>query len=341
MDTFFEYLAIRKKDENDLSDITWAMCLASDYFKIKFLNFFFPNDKFDNSAIIKREYTGKNNSRVDFYIENSCKEKYIIECKINDRNYHFEQYAEDFEISNDKMGFISNYKIYKKGFITKTWDELWDILFKSLSDLQPDTKEFALIKGYLAFLKKVCRLNTINMNDKLSYKEMFSVYNFMVLLKKTINKINTEKYYLKSDDLPYSRKSQKELPLGSDGYYFDIIFLTEITTFPDIKEKPVKGCVGISYNNPLDKKFPVITFYFEEGEIEKNVYDLLSSNIKKIDYKSEFFNNPYYEDYDKSYCFDLPEKKLEEYENQPLEKQGELIEKFITSVIEVSFNLKS
>ncbi|SNR51015.1 hypothetical protein SAMN06265371_104145 [Lutibacter agarilyticus] len=37
---FFENIAYRKRNENDLSDITWAACCTSPSFQLLFLNFF-------------------------------------------------------------------------------------------------------------------------------------------------------------------------------------------------------------------------------------------------------------------------------------------------------------
>ena len=66
---FFEYLAERKYHENDLSDITYALCYANDNFRKCFLNFCFKdeNDSVDiDTRDLTREYSIED-SRPDFY----------------------------------------------------------------------------------------------------------------------------------------------------------------------------------------------------------------------------------------------------------------------------------
>ncbi len=121
---FFENLAYRKRNENDLSDVTWALCMASHSFQTLFLNFFFSSVEFSDITMFEREKS-EGDSRPDFLIENSGL-IYLIECKINDRNHHFEQYTSTFGIPNERLGYITNYKMFKDGFIVKTWEEFYD-----------------------------------------------------------------------------------------------------------------------------------------------------------------------------------------------------------------------
>lgn len=52
---FFEYLATRRYKENDLSDITWALCHACPDFKRIFIHFFFPDLEIDLIEYFERE----------------------------------------------------------------------------------------------------------------------------------------------------------------------------------------------------------------------------------------------------------------------------------------------
>ena len=94
---FISNLSFRLNKENDLSDITWAMCETSDLFLTEFLAFFFPNVDFDE-VTLQRE-VANDDSRPDFYFEYNDK-IYLIECKIWDRNHHFAQYTKRFGNQN-------------------------------------------------------------------------------------------------------------------------------------------------------------------------------------------------------------------------------------------------
>ncbi len=96
INSFFFNLASKFYKENDLSDVTWAMCQASELFLQRFLKFFFNRD-FLKTIEIRREISAEEEgARVDFYIEyyNELGERelYLIEAKIGDHNQHFGQY---------------------------------------------------------------------------------------------------------------------------------------------------------------------------------------------------------------------------------------------------------
>ena len=92
--------------ENDLSDITWALCNASHKFKEVFLKFFFPEIQISPDVVIEREIS-KDDSRPDFVIHNGS-ELYIIENKINDQAHHFGQYEKAFKVTPERFGYIAN-----------------------------------------------------------------------------------------------------------------------------------------------------------------------------------------------------------------------------------------
>lgn len=69
--SFFRNLAVRFRKENDLSDITWALCEASPTFKGIWIRFFFGDElNPDDIDWIQREATfDDKGSRVDFLIK--------------------------------------------------------------------------------------------------------------------------------------------------------------------------------------------------------------------------------------------------------------------------------
>lgn len=89
---FFEALSERAYKENDLSDVTYAMCGADVKFRQFFLDFFFKDAHLDASKVtIEREHS-EANGRPDFWIKDEEGIGYIVEVKIWDGNHHFEQY---------------------------------------------------------------------------------------------------------------------------------------------------------------------------------------------------------------------------------------------------------
>ena len=52
---FFRFLSDKFRKENDLSDITWAMCQSCESFRQYFLKFFFPEIQLDEDISIERE----------------------------------------------------------------------------------------------------------------------------------------------------------------------------------------------------------------------------------------------------------------------------------------------
>ena len=54
---YFKYCSWKFAKENDLSDITWAMCMSSEVFRDSFLLFFFPNMVIEKDILIPRIMT--------------------------------------------------------------------------------------------------------------------------------------------------------------------------------------------------------------------------------------------------------------------------------------------
>lgn len=91
MNRFFKAIASRMWKENDLSDITYALCESNESFKQFFLDFFFKEAHLEAKlAKIIREHSVED-SRPDFWID-TPQGTYIVEVKIWGANHHFKQY---------------------------------------------------------------------------------------------------------------------------------------------------------------------------------------------------------------------------------------------------------
>ena len=180
---FFSNLGYRKYTENDLSDVTAAMCWTSDRFYRYFVSFFFGDIQGKQLSPIKREEIG-GSGRVDFWFEIDGV-AHIIECKIWDKNQHFGDYEFFFNVSREQFGWIGNYSPEKewlnKGYKAHTWEEFYDDL---LINIPEDEEDKSLWEGYAEYLKRVC--NIIKINKKMNTKGIYSLYVFNTILQKEV-----------------------------------------------------------------------------------------------------------------------------------------------------------
>lgn len=185
LDKFFSKLGDRFKKENDLSDITWALAESNATFRTLFLKFFFAqHESFEQIKIFKREHSD-GGCRPDFYISTPNFE-YVIECKIDDRNHHFEDYLNQFP--NVKLGYIANYKLPPiAGFEIRTWNEFKNYL-KGITGTHVDDSTKKILQSYITYLSKVCSLIEV---EKMNLSNLSSLYQFNQLIKKVITSIES------------------------------------------------------------------------------------------------------------------------------------------------------
>ncbi len=166
LNLFFEALAARAYKENDLSDVTYAMCQSDSVFKRFFLDFFFPKANLSSEdAIFEREHSA-DNGRPDFWIRVN-NTTYIVEVKIWDGSHHFEQYNETLREENQcepkyawqYLGYITNYKLEHEEVTVKTWKDMYEEL-KSKNGFDDPT-----IIAYMSYVKSVCGFETCNIDN--------------------------------------------------------------------------------------------------------------------------------------------------------------------------------
>lgn len=307
IESFLDILSGRKRSENDLSDITWALCLSSHSFQSLFLNFFFPDTEFLNITKFEREKS-EGDSRPDFLIENNGI-IYLIECKIYDRNHHFAQYTSTFNIPNERLGYITNYNMTQNGFLVKTWEGLYDQVANNLPESE---NEKALWIGYLKYLKSVCGI--IKITKKMDLKGMYSLYSFTELLKKLVNRTET------NFELRYYSNKNIQGGNGISGCYFEIKYSND-------KIKTTWAWIGIYF----ERENPLICIGFEDKQNwGKPVYDIIDKQLDKIE-TDEYCTKPYRED--GAIWFELADVKHKEFDSTDLEGQIQLIKNFMDRVI--------
>jgi hypothetical protein len=303
-----ENISKRLSSENALSDITWAYAQTNEKFKHYFLAFFF--DKFSLSEeilLFTREFT-RADSRPDFFIETE-KGEYIIECKIFDRNHHFEQYRLSFPKA--QFGYIANYKITKRDDIQmRTWNEFYNYLQNIITNLT-DEKEIAFLKSFNAYLKPVCYITNIKIMKLDSLTSLHS-------LNSTIRKILNENEKL--GEIEYDGKV-KNIDDYRYGKYYGIKKIGS--------DKKIWPWIGVYFNEDI------VSFYIE---INKEWCDTAYEFLKIHPYLKDgnYFMKPYFDDsYRAAYCFELKEGYFNNFNLMTETKdQEELVKNFIDEVLE-------
>ncbi len=303
----FYNLHLRFRKENDLSDITWVMCKTSDNFQKLFLKFFFPDICFDNINLFERELP-VDDSRADFVIECDGR-RYVIECKISDKNHHFEQYVNTYKIKNNQLGYIVNYFMVKSGFNIKTWTQFYDYINKNLSQIE-NKDEIKLFVGYLDYLKNIC--NIIKINKKMEFSGMYSLYAFNVVLKSVINR-STDKYTLSQ----YSTDFKE--------WYYGYKFKLD-------PRNTQKNTIWLNLGVWFDREAPVITLgAWNNTNWGKPFCDILNEDVTH----NEVYATKHYPE-DGYYYFEASKQFYDEFKvANTIEQQTELLCKFLDEVLDL------
>jgi hypothetical protein len=307
LDLFFLKLADKFRKENDLSDITWALCKAFPLFETLFLSYFFKEIKDDAGIDLKREVT-RGCSRVDFFFATE-KREYIIEVKKGDMDDHFEKYKKDF--ANAKFGWIANYKketMRNDGIEIKTWEDFKSSLEECIvnNNMEPLTKN--IIQSYCNYLKSVC---SIIKYKKMKLDNLSSLYFF--------NRSIVDIIEMPFTGLDISVYTQ------SKGFKEDQSGTTFTIRNKDSTVKPIYSWFGIYYNE--DKT--CICMGFSENWC-KSVFNGLKN---KNQVEGNFFKKPY--DEDREFWFELKEEIFAEFNAESdVNKQKDMLKKFFREVIE-------
>ena len=204
---FANALSSRMWKENDLSDMTYAMCEGNMEFRQFFLDFFFRDSHLNAEDVkIFREWCTSQNNRPDFCIQDKTDKRYFfVEVKLWDGNLHYDEYcgelnhlnSEQTSIAEANLGYIAAYKIPPLGecCITHTWLEFYTEL-KKLSFLNDSA-----IKCYCMFLCSVAGLERADQSDDDMKKyTTFSGCDF-IAIRKFMEEIETAANALKSDGI--------------------------------------------------------------------------------------------------------------------------------------------
>ena len=316
---FFSYVSQKFRKENDLSDITWAMCLSCESFRDAFLKFFFPEIQIEKSINIERE-KAEDDSRPDFFIENNG-EIYLIENKINDTNHHFGQYDNTFNINPDHFGYITNYVIYdenvrKEGYRLHTWNELYNLF---LNKIPENDEAQQLWNGYLEYLKNVCGI--IKINKPMNLNGLTSLSSLVEILDQPLSNRNESDFYLSIYDK--NKQCGGGYTNGATGVNFEL-------NYKSLTKEKIWGWIGIFYYCNWEK--PIIAMGFpDKPSWGKSFIDLIRP-FKNSWTSQSYFRKPYFAE--GSLWFELLETRFDELNNlQNIESQIALLKQFMDEVI--------
>lgn len=214
---FFEAFSERAYKENDLSDVTYAMCEADVKFRQFFLDFFFKDAHLDARKVtIEREHYDKD-GRPDFWIKTSEGTSYIVEVKIWDGQHHFDDYfkilsngvAATGDSNNTtgreswhRLGYIANYESVKDVQIgncekksievcrVATWKEF-------LEDLSRYSYfDDSVVEAYAGYVRRVCPFEefTVPEDWTICVDDFRAIKAFDGTLKDVINNGGTKLY---------------------------------------------------------------------------------------------------------------------------------------------------
>lgn len=198
----FSKFADRLNNENDLSDITWALMDIAPSFQNAFIKYCFNKEVTVMNETI-REYAVAD-SRPDFYFEDINNNKYLIEVKIYDKNMHFDQYNNNEYLKDSYKCFIANYQWpNENGWIIKTWNGFCKFLL--LNNEMIEVEQRQIVNGYLSYLKKVISFIEVKSMNISNLESIYSFYQCVNEVVKNYDKVVFEEY-------------NKSLPFTSEKY---------------------------------------------------------------------------------------------------------------------------
>ena len=249
---FLSGLSERMWKENDLSDVTYALCVGNVEFRQFFLNFFFRKANLCATEVdISREWCDGEGNRPDFCIRGKDGKYFFVEVKLWDGDLHFESYSKGLQSLNgdvecaENLAYIAAYKIAANVVPGCNSIHTWYDFYKELEQYKEkglEQRPFlndSVIKGYGTYIHAVAGLydETQAESDIGNYQsfvadDFVNVRKFMGSLGEAIEKAN--------DVVEYTRSSRCFRRGCRMGRFF------EVKNFKD--GHSVWGWIGAYYN---------------------------------------------------------------------------------------------
>lgn len=316
---FFNSLAQRFGKENDLSDITWALCQASPSFKEKWVHFFFPDLDLSSVDSIEREIPDDNGegSRVDFLINIENQKPYLIEVKLWDQNHHFGQYENAYGIEKNRLGYITNYPYRKEGYEVKQWNDFYRHLI-GCKDIPQD--ESSLVFAYCEYLRNVCGI--VMIEGIIDIERMSSLYDLTLVFHELANG---------QTDVYETHRYKKDFSYDACKY---TCLIAKYKSIPEWgTQYPI---IGIWY----DKTPRICAGFYKYSDWCKSIYDFMNANRSHFgEIQREYCSRP---EADEGFFFYLSDEYLDKFKNAcSSEVQKVILRNFLDEVLQYPVKLYS
>ena len=267
LDQFFSKLAGRLRKEPALSDITYTALETIPGFKKDFVRFFHPKLDCDGDIEVFREFRLKAGGQPDFVLQRGNSWDLIIENKIWDDNYHFDEYGKSplRDEAPTKLGLIAVIKVPpppNSSWATRQWADFVD--YFEHKDYGPYTEVF---KAYLSYVRKVCNMAEFE-KFKIYPESLPALTSFSKMIQRTLEASSTDLYKIKVREV-------HKWNFGDHwaGYFFDLI--------TNGKEGEVCLTVwyGLDFNS--DRGPATIAVALHENENDLEAFSRISENLPK------------------------------------------------------------
>jgi hypothetical protein len=291
-------MAERLNSENDLSDITWALCTSNGAFQKTFLDYCFDCSIKNDIVSIEREFVEDNNKRPDFKIVDTEENEYLLEVKIKDKNLH-EEYK---KIEVTSRAIIANYSLPENNKVyhyKKTWYGLIEHIEKQKENI--NGLDSLIVRGYLNYLKSVTNYFK---GEPMNLSNLHSLHCFLKTIKQIIESSNI-------DNVKPKYAGWEEW----SGYGF--------------KFKKANQAFNVWFG---------ITFGDKESYVFLEFFDDCSKSIKETllgTNKGKYFKKPYQED--ERIFVDIENKYLKMLCDNEItyDEQKDILEKFFKEVMDL------
>jgi hypothetical protein len=315
LEGLFRDFGTRLSSENDLSDFTWAMGKNFGEFLHAFMDFFGFDYDAEAPWEVFREYILKDGSRPDLVVKNGSS-LFVIESKVYDKYYHFEQYRKASPPDGENLkglSIIVNHKIdansmrtaQQNNFVVKTWGQFIRFLEDALAQCRFDAESEKSIRAYTHYVKEVCSIMELK---EIRFDNLSSLFYFHRLIRKILEGFGREGVEV---GLYKASRANGE---NWSGEYFSLKRRDEKTA--------IYPFLGIYYG----EEPPTIYFAFEKDWC-KDIYSKYKGKEKEADY--------YYietTDWEVSFC--LNEDKFDDFNKASLEQQEVILRNFLNEVFD-------
>jgi hypothetical protein len=190
---FFRTLARRLRNETHLSDITYSAIEVIPEFKKDFVHYFFSDLNTDEDIEVRREFALPGNDGQPDLVFSGESWDLIVENKIWDENYHFDQYGKAPLYPQKpipRVGLIANRHV---GGVPQNWKFRQWAEFVDHFRNKDYGRYGALFEAYLTYVREICKVAEFK-EFTLEPKALFALTHFARMAERTLHNASTRSY---------------------------------------------------------------------------------------------------------------------------------------------------